>query len=100
LLPAYFEPDGLKSYARKPLLSREGANIDLVRAGDLLSRTEGEYGEEGFIYQALFELPVYDGNHPVIGSWIIGQEPAGIGIRESAGLVTDNLSRFVPHWIA
>jgi glutathionylspermidine synthase len=24
--------------------------------------------------------------------------PAGIGIRESAGPVTDNLSRFVPHY--
>ena len=99
LLPAYFEPAGLKSYARKPLLSREGANIDLVRDGDLLSRTEGEYGEEGFIYQELFELPPFNGNYPVIGSWIIGQEPAGMGIRESDGLVTDNLSRFVPHWI-
>jgi glutathionylspermidine synthase len=99
LLPAYFEPTALESYAKKPLLSREGANIDLVRAGDLLSHTEGEYGEEGFIYQALFELPAFGGHYPVIGSWVIGQEPAGIGIRESDGLVTDNLSRFVPHRI-
>jgi glutathionylspermidine synthase len=26
-------------------------------------------------------------------------EPAGLGIRESTGLVTNNLSRFVPHVI-
>jgi len=99
LLPAFFEPGPLRSYARKPLLSREGANIELVRSGDLLARTDGEYGEEGYIYQALFELPSFEGGYPVIGSWVIGQEPAGIGIRESGGLVTDNLSRFVPHYI-
>jgi glutathionylspermidine synthase len=27
-------------------------------------------------------------------------EPVGLGIRESDGLVTNNLSRFVPHVIA
>ncbi|MBL0218756.1 MAG: glutathionylspermidine synthase family protein [Myxococcales bacterium] len=35
--------------------------------------------------------------HPVIGSWVIGGEPAGIGIRETAGYVTNNVARFVPH---
>jgi glutathionylspermidine synthase len=99
LLPAYFEPGHLEDYARKPLLSREGANIDLVRNRRPLFHTEGEYGEEGYIYQGLFELPSYEGRFPLIGSWIIGQEPAGMGIRESDVLVTDNLSRFVPHMI-
>ncbi len=99
LLPAYFAPGRLASFARKPLLSREGANIDLVRDGQALLHTEGEYGEEGFIYQGLFELPSFGGHYPLIGSWVIGQEPAGMGIRESDALVTDNLSRFVPHMI-
>ena len=36
---------------------------------------------------------------PVIGSWIIGGEAAGIGIRENRMEVTDNLSEFVPHII-
>ncbi|MDB4893200.1 MAG: putative glutathionylspermidine synthase, partial [Gemmatimonadetes bacterium] len=31
------------------------------------------------------------------GSWIIGQEAAGIGVRESDGWVTGNTSRFAPH---
>ena len=34
---------------------------------------------------------------PVIGSWVIGGAPAGIGIRETAGYVTSNTARFVPH---
>jgi len=99
LLPTYFEKKNLLNYARKPLLSREGANIDLVINNTTLLQTSGEYGEEGYIYQQLFELPAYEGNYPVIGSWVIGQEPAGIGIRESDGLITNNLSRFVPHLI-
>ena len=47
----------------------------------------------------MFQLPAFDNNYPLIGSWIIGREPAGIGIREAGSLITDNLSRFVPHLI-
>ncbi|MFT3855928.1 MAG: glutathionylspermidine synthase family protein [Ilumatobacteraceae bacterium] len=99
LLPAYFTPDPLTEYVKKPILSREGANIDIVIDGEVLQSTDGEYGEDGHIYQQLFSLPDFDGNYPLIGSWIIGQQPAGIGIREASNLVTDNLSRFVPHLI-
>jgi hypothetical protein len=37
---------------------------------------------EGFIWQAYHPLPRFDGNYTVIGSWIVGEESAGIGIRE------------------
>lgn len=40
-----------------------------------------------------------DGHYPVIGSWIIGQEAGGMGIRESKRIITDNMSQFVPHVI-
>jgi glutathionylspermidine synthase len=99
LLPAYFESGRLTDYVKKPILSREGANIELIQKGALLQQTQGEYGEEGHIYQQLFTLPSFEGNYPVLGSWIIGQEPAGMGIREAGNLVTDNLSRFIPHRI-
>ena len=100
LLPAYFEAGRLTDYVRKPILSREGANIDVVQSGNLVQRTGGEYGEEGYVYQQLFALPDFGGKRPVLGSWIIGQEPAGMGIRETNNLVTDNLSRFIPHLIS
>ena len=99
LLPAYFEQGKLINYVKKPILSREGANIDLVMKNISLQKTEGVYGAEGFIYQELFTLPNFSDHYPVIGSWMIGQEPAGIGIREANSLVTDNQSRFVPHLI-
>jgi len=82
------------------LLSREGANVTLVECGHTIGETEGEYGEEGYIYQRLHKLPNFDDQYPVLGSWIIGGAPAGMGIRETSGLVTDNFSRFVPHMIA
>lgn len=61
--------------------------------------TRGEYGTNKTIFQSMFSLPAYDGRYPVIGSWVIGQQPAGIGVRESDSLITSNTSRFVPHLI-
>jgi glutathionylspermidine synthase len=99
LLPSFFQPLRMSSYAKKPILSREGANVELVENGKLLAQTQGEYGEEGYIYQGLHKLPNFQGHHPLIGSWVIGQEAAGIGIREANSLITDNTSRFIPHLI-
>ncbi len=98
LLEAYRdEPRGLRSYVRKPLYSREGGNILICREGQTLQETDGDYGAEGFIYQELAPLPCFEGNFPIVGSWVIDQESAGIGIRETRTLITDNTSRFVPH---
>ena len=99
LLKAQFTADGMANYVKKPLLSREGANISLVENGKLTTETNGDYGAEGYVFQELFTLPNYNNNYPVIGSWIVGQQPAGIGIREADGLITNNTSRFVPHCI-
>ena len=99
LLESYFEPRHLVSYAKKPLYSREGANISLFKNYRPIEENSGTYGKEGYIYQQLFDLPDFSGNFPVIGSWIVGQEAAGIGVRESVNLITNNQSRFVPHLI-
>lgn len=100
LLEAHFEPGRLTAYARKPLYSREGNNVTLSDERGAFAQSDGTYGEEGFIEQALASLPSFDGQDPVFGSWIIGQEARGVGIRESSGPITDNRSRFVPHRIA
>jgi glutathionylspermidine synthase len=85
-------------YVEKPVYSREGANVNIWVNGKSLEKTGGEYGEEGFVYQQYAALPDFNGRHPVIGSWLIGGEAAGMGIRESDGLITGNTSRFVPHF--
>ncbi len=97
LLAAHFEPRSA-SYVKKPKLSREGSNIEIVKDNKVVLNTNGDYGTEGFVYQEIASIPNLDGNYPIIGSWIIGGEPAGIGIRESNTLITDNMSRFVPHY--
>ena len=99
LLPAYFdEPRELREYARKPLLSREGANVSLFTSrGE--HHAPGDYGEEGFVYQAIAPIPECEGNYPVLGSWVIDGEAAGIGIRESRSRITGNDGRFLPHYI-
>lgn len=98
LLPAYRDPAHLKGdYVRKPILSREGANIALRRAAGAML-TPGTYGAEGHVYQGFTPLLQTDGHYAVIGSWIIGDQPAGIGIREDRSAVTTNASRFIPHY--
>jgi glutathionylspermidine synthase len=101
LLEAHFESPGLMmSWVKKPLLGREGANITLHQPGGEI-HTDGDYGEEGFIYQELAPPAVFDGMHAVVGSWVVGHEEgnaaAGIGIRESDTPIIGNTSRFVPH---
>jgi glutathionylspermidine synthase len=104
LLPAYFDDDPNAarlgaSFARKPLYSREGANIALIREGTTLVEQEGPYGAEGFICQALAPLPEFAGQYPVLGSWLIDHTPCGLSIREDENPITGNTSRFLPHAI-
>jgi glutathionylspermidine synthase len=84
---------------RKPLLSREGANIVMVRHGDVVAEQPGPYGAEGFIRQALAPLPNFSGQYPVLGSWLVDHVPCGLSIREDDNPVTGNTSRFLPHAI-
>lgn len=99
LLPAYDAAEPLGSrYVRKPKLSREGSNVSWVEGGAVVEENGGNYGGEGFIYQAAASLPVFDGNHPVFGVWVVDHEAAGLGIREDTRRITGNLSRFIPHY--
>lgn len=103
LLESYFDtPRQMTSYVKKPLLSREGNNISLVTP-EGRADLDGPYGNGRFIYQALAPQAVFprpDGTprYPVLGLWMIDQECGGLGIRESAGPITDNLSSFIPHY--
>jgi glutathionylspermidine synthase len=104
LLPAYFEDDPNAarlgtSFVRKPLYSREGANVALVREGVTVVEQQGPYGAEGFIRQAFASLPDFSGQYPVLGSWLIDHTPCGLSIREDANPITGNTSRFLPHAI-
>jgi glutathionylspermidine synthase len=104
LLPAVFDSDVRAAeigadFARKPIWSREGANVTLVEGGKVVDQSTGTYGAEGYVRQALVRLPDFGGNFPVVGSWLVGDEAAGMGIREDKSRITTDLARFVPHFI-
>jgi glutathionylspermidine synthase len=100
LLPTYLNtPSNLTSFVQKPLLGREGASMRIVTPDGAEQRTEGTYGKEGFVFQEFCPLPDFDGEHPVLGAWVVHDESAGLGIRETSGLITDDTSSFVPHRI-
>ena len=102
LLPAYLDgPRDLTSYVKKPILAREGANVEIHLQGQPVVMAEAQdcYGAEGSVYQGFAPIPEFDGFRPVLGTWIVDGESAGMGIREARGLITDNGSCFVPHVI-
>ena len=104
LLPAYLDgPHTMQNYVRKPLVGREGAGVQVFRNwaedGDAAkpNQWDAKAADGGFVYQGLARMAEADGKTAVFGSWLIDGEPAGMGIRESDGLITNNTSRFVPH---
>lgn len=104
LLAAYFDDDPAASelgstYVRKPLYSREGANVAIVTSGEVLEEQPGPYGTEGYIRQQLASLGNFSEQYPVLGSWIVDGNPSGLSIREDQTPITGNSSRFLPHAI-
>ena len=87
------------SYVRKPLYSREGANVAMISETVPFAEREGPYGAEGFIRQAFAPLSKFSGQYPVIGSWLVDHTPCGLSIREDESPITGNSSRFLPHAI-
>ncbi len=83
LLPAYFENHGdrgdLGAYVRKPLHSREGANIAIVQPNAATIETPGMYGDGPFIRQAIAPGAVFNNHlgeprYPVLGLWMVDQD--------------------------
>ncbi|MEL7039695.1 MAG: glutathionylspermidine synthase family protein [Cyanobacteria bacterium J06592_8] len=92
-----FSSEQIDQHISKPIFSREGGNVTIYH-GDRTYQTEGIYEDEPVIYQAYWELPQFDNCYPVIGSWIIGEQAAGIGIREDQMPITEDTSEFIPHY--
>lgn len=93
LLPAFREAGRTgRPEVSKPIWGREGANVTAPGVA-----TPGPYTAEGFVFQEYRELPRFDGRYPVLGTWIVGGNSCGMGIREDSGPITRDTSRFVPH---
>ncbi|WP_279361845.1 glutathionylspermidine synthase family protein [Xanthomonas sacchari] len=100
LLPAAFD-DGSAlppGWVRKPLHSREGANIVLHLDDGRVLESDGPYAGP-YIRQQAHPLPAFEGRYPMVGSWIVGDRACGIGIREDDSPITRDSARFLPHAI-
>lgn len=106
LLPSFFEGDPRAGelpsrYVRKPIYSREGANVQILERGRMLpvAANAGTYGQEGHVLQAYHPLPDFGANRPMCGVWLVASQAAAMGIREDAGDITTDGARFLPHMI-
>jgi glutathionylspermidine synthase len=108
LLPTHFEGEESRiatskgKWIRKPILAREGANVSLIEDGRSVPLSGSNFNpayDNRYVVQQWQPLPEFAGWHPVIGSWVVGDEPAGMSIREDRGDVTGNMSCFVSHFI-
>lgn len=106
LLRSYIDhPDSMNNYVKKPLHGREGDGISLYMNNvNLTGDFSDEWGENGYVYQDFYPLPNFvdsegNNNYPVLGTWVVGGDSVGVGIRESDGLFTDYYCRFVPNII-
>jgi glutathionylspermidine synthase len=108
LLPAFYESDkhlmnhskyANSKWVKKPIYSREGANIEVFSGSITDLSSDGPYGEEGFIYQSFVPLPRYKNNYTLIGSWLVNDQAAGISVREDVSPITQDMSRYLPHII-
>ena len=118
LLPAFFEADITSGdgpataafaraetqmeagHVRKPILSREGASVTILKSGEIIEQSKNTaYAEHPLVLQAYQPLPEFDGFRPVVGAWVVGETCVGIGMREDRSRITQDLSRFKPHYI-
>lgn len=86
-----------KSYVKKPVFGREGANISVVKEGKILHENIGPYANNAFIYQEYTELNSYENEYYQAGVFF-AYEGCGLGFRKG-GLILDNSSKFVGHII-
>ncbi len=100
LLESYFDDGSAlpRGWVRKPLHSREGANVAMHLADGSWQESEGPYAGPSIV-QGLHPLPAFGGNYPLVGSWVVGDHACGIGIREDDSRITRDSARFLPHAI-
>ena len=67
--------------------------------GGAIAAQDRSYDAHPKIVQAYAALPEMGGMFPVLGAWIVGDACVGLGIREDASRITQNLSRFKPHYV-
>lgn len=99
ILRAAWTPEelGLDAYVSKPMLGREGSNVEMWENGRISTSTHGTYHGDN-IFQEKARLFNQDGHNAVLGCWMVDDKAAGMIIRDSDRAIVQGTSRIVPHW--
>ncbi len=102
LMPAFFEQGRFGTdFVVKPQYGRESTGVHVLRGGvEYTTDTETANPMTGLesVYQGLVEIEPVDGYYPLFGSWIVGDQPAGMMVREDPKPIISGSSRIVPHF--
>lgn len=86
-----------KTYVKKPVFGREGANVSIIKESKTLQENVGPYGNNKSIYQEYIEFNSHENEYYQAGVFF-AYEGCGLGFRKG-GLILDNYSKFVGHII-
>ena len=87
-----------KKQVKKPTFGREGANVEILDSElNVIESKDGEYLNNGFVYQEYVDFLEHDGYKYQAGVFF-AYEACGLGFRKAKGII-DNMSKFVSHTI-
>ena len=102
LLKTSFSREDFKNrlYVKKSFFGREGENISVFTYGDkVLEENDGDYGNYPSIYQEFVELPMDRDDEIYQAGIYYTNKAAAISYRRRDGLITDEDSEFIGHYI-
>lgn len=107
MLPTYLSPEPFvragRAYVKKPVFSREGNTIEIVKEGMVMTSQHRHYTDNLYLYQDYVEMPnitVQLGDEHIekkwlIGSFIVGGQACGLACR-----VGNAITEWDSHWLA
>ena len=99
LLETSFEPLVGKKCVKKPVLAREGANVEILdENGNTITKNGGEYENQKFIYQEFYEFNNDNNGDSYQAGVFFAYEGCGVGFRKGGDII-DNYSKFIGHYI-
>ncbi|EML1067079.1 glutathionylspermidine synthase family protein [Acinetobacter nosocomialis] len=90
-------------WVKKPILAREGANIRVLQDGHDQGAASGsfyfdDYDKYGYVIQKWVDTPLFSGQLPTLGLWMVGHQCAGMSIREDCYDIIGNDAHFAAHY--
>lgn len=92
-----------KDYVKKPVLSREGSSVEIVKQNETVKSKYDYYGEYDSVYQEFIELPKqtviigqeFQEKSYIIGSFICNDKAVGLSCR-----LGGEITEWDSHWLA